>query len=243
MADGGDTLGSLPPPRVKFKEKMEDIREATIEGSQFEAQFPEERTPLPVPIKSPRPQTPRNAQTSDIANRPKTTLRRSTSEKSVPEIAEEDQQNLSLSRKSTHESMSRKNAQNAHESPSISRRSTQEQLGRKSSQDGVGGSKPGTANQPFTRSGSTNHSKLNTTGSARRGNESQNGYTSDANVLSDRSEPTSRLSSQLSFNHSRSDSISKNRSGNRQESGYKLTSRNSASEIVQKKGKIMENGW
>lgn len=254
MADGGDTLGSLPPPRVKFKEKMEDIREATIEGSQFEAQFPEERTPVVLPIKSPRPQTPKHPPTSDVANRPKTTLRRSLSEKMIQDNnpnTEDEENGLNLSRKSTHESMPRKNA---YESPTLSRRSTQELLSRKQSQDQIGkksqpdsATKAGTRSQVASRSGVSSHPNT-----ARRhsgaGNtsarpfESQNGYYMDGNV-SDRSEPTSRLSSQLSFNHTRTDSISRsNKFTSRQESISNLHTSH-ASEIVQKKGKVIENGW
>lgn len=243
MADGGDTLGSLPPPRVKFKEKMEDIREATIEGSQFEAQFPEERAPISVPINSPRPsprpQTPRHSNASDATNRPKTTIRRTTSERTVADPNEEDQSNLSLSRKSTHESMARKSA---YDSPTISRKSTQEHLGRKSSLDGSI-SKPGTGHHSTTKTSNTSQPntprKANGNGNlSYRTNDSHNGSTTDG-IVSDHS----RVSSQLSFNHSRSDSVGKSgKPGNRSESGYKLTSRN-ASEIVQKKGKVMENGW
>ena len=100
--DYGDTLGSLPPSRFKFKDKMEDIKEATLEGSQFDAQFPEERVSVELPLShiqkersSPRTQRDELASAqhngtvphNNIAapNRPKTTLRRTSSEKSLPE--------------------------------------------------------------------------------------------------------------------------------------------------------------
>ena len=236
MADGGDTLGSLPPPRVKFKDQMEDIREATIEGSQFEAQFPEERVPVPLPLVSskltPRPQTPRQSNTTDTINRPKTTLRRTTSERSV---IEEDEPALSLSRKPTNEQIPRKGP---YDSPTISRKSTQELLGKKTP---AFDSPVPFSSSAHPKSGTVHHTSSPVKhsahmNSAHRASEHGEGFVSDRTDYS-------RHSSQLSFQHPRSDSIGRSaRPTPRLESGYKLSSRN-ASAIVQKKGKVMENGW
>ena len=142
MADGGDILGSLPPSKVKFKDKMEDIREATIEGSQFEAQYPEERTQLPLVAESPQPSTPRpntSAHKPVPQPRPKTTLRRTASEKSVEDVPVNENLNNTIpaSLKFGENSTLSSRGPSLNGSPTISRKSTQELLVRKSSQDPI----------------------------------------------------------------------------------------------------------
>lgn len=276
MADGEDILGSLPPPRVKWKEQMEDIKEATLEGSQFEAQFPEDRTSVQLRLDSPRPQTPRyprpssgtspaeksrpssevtptsKSQTieevpapapkvrpsSDVppkekVNRPKTTLRRTTSERSNNDV---DINSPVISRKSTQE----------FASPSTPR----EQNSTTARKLSVDNQKPFTV-LPSKKSGNVAngvHSNSNKAGERKDGIYS---YNKNGNV-SDRSEPSSRVSSQLSFNQ-RSDSVGRvssqygqQKSALKGENGNKSALRSrpfTSTEVVQLKGKVMENGW
>lgn len=264
MSDGDDTLGSLPPPRVKWK--MEDIKEATLEGSQFEAQFPEEKTSVPVNLVSPRQPTPKQPQPSQTvttpsnvtSNRPKTTLRRSGSEKTVTDQTggksppPSRKSSLDISHNPTNQRevantsfmsrrMSSQEGAKLHttssikkinnDSPAVSRKSTQELLttsssesanntGRRSSQENV---RTFTVLPSKTNSARNHHLK---------DSEKQNGTHPDRNGYTNRSEPSSRVSSQLSLH--RPNSFAKS------ENGQKALH---SSEVVQAKGRVMEHGW
>ncbi|XP_045172440.2 uncharacterized protein LOC123534316 isoform X10 [Mercenaria mercenaria] len=288
MADGEDILGSLPPPRVKWKEqKMEDIKEATLEGSQFEAQFPEERPSVQLPIDSPRPPTPRHPPqgfdditasktpthprlrsddptasktprhlrpgsddpaasksrpSSDVpkekVNRPKTTLRRTASEKST---SDKDANSPAISRKSTQEFLSTPTPRDQLQDSAVARK-----LSIDNQKHFTVAPNKKTGNAPANGV----HSNSSKVGERKDNSQTQNSFIRNGGV-SDRSEPSSRVSSQLSFNQ-RSDSVGRalsqqgyhktQRTENGTRSGVKSRPFTSA-EVVQLKGKVMEHGW
>lgn len=252
MSDGDDTLGSLPPTRVKWKEQMEDIKEATLEGSQFEAQFADDRASVKLVSEPPRPPTPRFSrpesevrQNDDVpktrpssevvnsqTNRPKTTLRRTTSEK---QTIDQETKSPAVSRKSTQELLSTSRSRQQGSAPA-----------RKQSFD----NQKHFTQAPSKKVGRTEHmngvnSSSDKSGEKRDGSQSQSSLRRNG-VVSDRSEPSSRVNSSLSFNQ-RSDSTGRSTlKSQKSEIGGRTSMKSrpfTSAEVVQAKGRIMDHGW
>lgn len=251
MADGDDILGSLPPTRVKWKEQMEDIKEATLEGSQFEAQFADDRASVKLVSEPPRPPTPRFSRpesearqnddvlktrpSSEVANsqtkRPKTTLRRTTSEK---QTIDQETKSPAISRKSTQELLSTSRSRQQGSAPA-----------RKHSFD----NQKHFTQAPSKKIGHTDMNSVNSSsdksGERRDGSQSQSSLRRNG-IVSDRSEPSSRVNSSLSFNQ-RSDSTGRSTlKSQKSENGGRASVKSrtfTSAEVVKAKGRIMDHGW